>query len=231
MLAEIALIAGAYLLGSLPHLPLLARLRHVNLNGDFHQTLWNKGGKWLAIIGVLGEFCKGILPVLVGKALDFEPIFVALAGLAAVVGQMWPVFHKFDGEKGNSIALAMVFALSYQPALVGIIPVLISLLVRTAPRLPAKSRGNQPVVGGHYSRSLPVGMFLCFLLLPLAAWYFDEPPAVVWTLAALFVLMIIIRRLTAGLSADLKSSRDIKTILFNRLLYDRSTVGWRQPQT
>ena len=231
MLAEIVLIAGAYLLGSLPHLTLLARLRRVNLNGDFHQTLWNKGGKSVAVIGILGEFSKGIIPVLIGKALDFEPVFVALAGLAAVVGQMWPVFHRFDGEKGNSIALAMVFALSYQVALVGIVPVLISLLVRTLPRILARSREKQPIVGGPYSRSLPVGMFLGFLVLPPAAWYFGESPAVVWTLVALFVLMIIIRRLTAGLAADLKSGRDIKTMLLNRLLYDRSTVSWRRPQT
>ena len=84
------------------------------------------------------------------------------------VVKSWPVFNKFDGEKGNSIAIAMVFTLSYETALVGMIPVLISLLFRTAPRLFAKDGGKQPIVGGSYSRSLPVGMFLCFLVLPLA---------------------------------------------------------------
>jgi glycerol-3-phosphate acyltransferase PlsY len=228
MLADIALIAGAYLLGSLQHLSLLARLRRVELNGDFHQSLWREGGKWPAVIGVLGEFSKGVIPVLAGKALGFDIAVVAVAGLAAVAGQMWPVFNRFDGEKGNSVAIAMVFALAYQPALVGLVPVLVSLLVRTAPRLSGKSRDKQPVIGGAYSRSLPVGMFLCFLLLPFAAWYFGEPAAVIWILAALFVLMIIIRRLTAGLITDLKSGQAVGGILLNRLLYDRAAVSWRQ---
>jgi len=223
-----AIIAGAYFLGSLPHLSFLARLRRVDLNGDYHQTLWNKGGKIIAVLGIIGEFTKGIIPVLVGKALDFEILYIALAGLAAVVGQMWPVFNKFDGEKGNSIALAMVFALSWQPALAGFILILISLLFRTVPRLLAKTEGKQPVFGGAYSRSLPVGMFFGFLAMPLAAWWLDETLAIIWSLAALFIL-IILRRVTAGLATDLKSSNDPKSILINRLLYDRSTVNWRLP--
>ncbi len=227
MLPETALITGAYLLGSLPHLSFLARLRRVDLNGDFHQTLWEKGGKTLAIIGIIGEFSKGIIPVLVGKALDFGILYIALAGVAAVAGQMWPVFKKFDGEKGNSIALAMVFALSWQPALIGMVPVLTSLLFRTVPRILGNKEARRPVVGGPYSRSLPVGMFLCFLVLPLAAWWLDEPPEITWSLAALFVL-IIARRLTAGLMADLKASDDITSVLVNRLLFDRSAVNWRQ---
>ncbi len=225
MLADTALILGAYLLGSVPHLSLLARLRHVDLSGDFHQALWNKGGKSLGVIAILGEFAKGIVPVLAGRALGFDVIIIAAAGLAAVIGQMWPVFSKFDGEKGNSIAVAMVFALSYQPALVGIVPVILSLLIRTVPRL--RSKVKQPVVGGPYSRSLPVGMFVCFLLLPFAGWYFDEPREIIWSLAALFVL-IITRRLTAGLTADLKSGQDTKSILIKRLIYDRATTSWRQ---
>jgi glycerol-3-phosphate acyltransferase PlsY len=227
MLPGIALIAGGYLIGSLPHLTLLARFRRVSLDGDYHQTLWNKGGKTLAIIGIIGEFSKGIIPVLVGKALDFDIIYIAIAGVAAVAGQMWPVFNRFDGEKGNSIALAMVFALAWQPALIGLIPLLISLVFRTAPRLFDNAGGRQPIVGGSYSKSLPVGMFLCFLVLPLAAWWMDEPPEITWSLAILFIMMIIIRRLTAGLIADLKSSNNISGILINRLLFDRSTVDWR----
>jgi glycerol-3-phosphate acyltransferase PlsY len=229
MLPGIALIAGGYLIGSLPHLILLARFRRVSLDGDYHQTLWNKGGKTLAVIGIIGEFSKGVIPVLVGIALDFEIIYIAIAGVAAVVGQMWPVFNRFDGEKGNSIALAMVFALVWQPALIGLVPLIISLVFRTAPRLFGKAGDRQPVVGGNYSKSLPVGMFLCFLVLPLAAWWLDEPPEITWSLGALFILMIIVRRLTAGLIADLKSSDKISGILINRLLFDRSTVDWRLP--
>jgi glycerol-3-phosphate acyltransferase PlsY len=223
------LILGAYIFGSVPHLPLLAKLRHVELDGDYHQGLWRKAGKVTGVLGVLGEFIKGITPVLVGKALGFNTAIIAAAGLAAVIGQMWPVFSKFDGEKGNSIGLAMVMALAPIPGLIALIPLFIALLIRTAPRLIAKGRsgGEKPLIGGQYSRSLPLGMAMCFLILPLIAWCRGEPRETVWCFGALFIL-IMIRRLTAGLGNDLKAKGDIKGVLIRRLLYDRATVEWRQ---
>jgi glycerol-3-phosphate acyltransferase PlsY len=217
MLADILLIIGAYLLGSVPHLKLLAKLRRIDLSGDFHQQLWSRGGKVFGVLGIIGEFIKGITSVLAGKALNMPPGVVAAAGLAAVCGQMWPVFSRFDGEKGNSIAVAMVFALVPYVALIGIIPVIISLIVRTVPRLIAKRKFGEGggLIGGSYSRSLPLGMFACFLVVPFAAWWLGEPREVVWCLAALFILMIIVRRLTAGLRRDLVSGAAVKDILVN----------------
>jgi glycerol-3-phosphate acyltransferase PlsY len=229
MLADIALILGAYILGSVPHLSLLARLRRIDLNGDFHESLWRRAGRIIGVIGILGEFAKGVAPVLVGRALDFSLTSIAVAGLAAVCGQMWPVFSRFDGEKGNSIALAMVITLAPKPALLCVIPIVISLMFRIVPRLLAKSEsaGERAIIGGSYSRSLPLGMFTCFLLLPLVSWYLDEPPEVIWCFTALFIL-IMIRRLTAGIRSDLKASNDVKSILIRRFLYDRATAIWRQ---
>jgi glycerol-3-phosphate acyltransferase PlsY len=231
MWSEVLLIPGAYILGSAPHLKLLAKLRHVELDGDFHQSLWRKAGKMIGVTGVVGEFIKGILPVLVGKALDFNMAVVAGAGLAAVVGQMWPVFSKFDGEKGNSIGLAMSMALAPISCLIALTPVIIALLIRTAPRVIVKAGSGEgrPIVGGPYSRSLPVGMAICFLILPFIAWYRGEPRETVWCLSALFIF-IMIRRLTAGLRHDLKAGNKIKRVLLRRLLYDRATTAWRQEE-
>jgi len=226
MIIDTFFIVGSYLLGSVPHLSLLARLRRISLDGDYHQTLWSKGGRIFGVIGVVGEFVKGILPVLVGRAIGLEISIVAFAGLAAVCGQMWPAFQRFDGEKGNSITIAMVIALMPVAALAAIFPVIIALIIRTVPRLTAKSRASdeQSVIGGSYSRSLPLGMAAYFLILPLSAWYFGEPAAVIWCCVALFIL-ILIRRLTAGLGIDLKTGEDVKLILLRRLFYDRSTTG------
>jgi hypothetical protein len=58
MLADTALVLGAYLLGSVPHLSLLAKLRSVELSGDFHQDLWNKGGNFLVLSVSLGNSPK-----------------------------------------------------------------------------------------------------------------------------------------------------------------------------
>jgi glycerol-3-phosphate acyltransferase PlsY len=229
MWANLLLVLGAYLFGSIPHLLLLARLRRVELDGDFHENLWYRAGKLVGVAGVIGEFIKGILPVLAGQLLGFDILAVAIAGLAAVCGQMWPVFARFDGEKGNSIALAMVITLAPVTGLIILIFPVISLIIRTVPRLTAKLRksGEATIVGGTYSRSLPLGMFLCFLVLPFLGWYLGEPVGVVWVFALLY-LAIMIRRLTAGLKEDLKVSRNIGEILLKRLLFDRAAAEWRK---
>jgi glycerol-3-phosphate acyltransferase PlsY len=229
MWTDALLIPGAYLLGSMPHLILLAKMRHIKLEGDFHQELFRRAGRTIGVIGVVGEFIKGALPVLVGKALGLHIAIVAGAGLAAVCGQMWPVFSRFDGEKGNSIGLGMVMAFTPVSCLIALITVIIALLIRTAPRLIHKGRlrGGKPLFGGQYSRSLPLGMAVYFLILPFVAWSRGEPRETVWCLGALFVL-IMVRRLTAGLRDDLKTSNDVKAILMRRLLYDRATMEWRQ---
>ena len=229
MLPDLALVLGSYLLGSAPHLSFLAKLRHVELDGDFHQSLWYRAGKTIGIIGILGEFAKGIIPILVGRGLDFSLATVAIAGLVAVCGQMWPIFSKFDGEKGNSIALSMVITLIPTTALIAIVPVIIATLIRVLTRLTSKSTvlGDRAIIGGSYSRSLPLGMGIYFLILPFTCWYFGEPLEIIWCCTSLFIL-IVIKRLTAGIKNDLKASNDVRGIITKRLLFDRATSTWRQ---
>ena len=222
MWADVALIVGAYLLGSLPHLFLLGRLCGVDLKGDLHCELWQKGGQLLGTIGILGEFAKGAIPVLVGKSLGFDLFIVVLAGLAAVSGQMWPIFSRFEGEKGNSIGLAMAGALALEPLFVALVPIAVAVAVRTLPRLRNSSQPvSERLTGGPHSRSLPLGMAIGFLTLPIASWWLREPLVITWGYAVLFIL-IMVRRLTAGLRGDLAAGVSIRGILVKRLLYDRS---------
>lgn len=225
MVFDIIYIIAAYLFGSLPHLKWLARIRSVRLEGDFHQDLYSRAGAVTGVAGVIGEFIKGATPVLVGKAIDLPAGVVAAAGLAAVCGQMWPAFSRFDGEKGNSIAVAMTLALVPYAALYGLIPVVIALIFRTIPRFMKNGGG---VLGDAFRLSLPLGMILCFMIIPFAAWQLGEPWPVVACLIALFILMIVIRRLTAGLKQDIASGAYIGDIIARRLLYDRATVNWRK---
>ena len=85
MWADATLILSAYLLGSVPHLSLLAKLRRIELNGDFHESLWYRAGRHFGVIGVVGEFTKGILPILVGKSLGFSLAIIAWLGLQLLV--------------------------------------------------------------------------------------------------------------------------------------------------
>jgi len=223
MWADVALILGAYLLGSLPHLSALGKACGIALEGDSHISLWQRGGRLIGLIGILGEFIKGVIPIMVGKSLGFNLFITALAGLAVVSGQMWPIFSRFDGERGNSTGLAMAAALAPKPLLIALVPIAIGAAIRTVPRLLDASQplNERLKLGGAPSRSLPLGMAIGFFLLPIASWWLREPLVITSGYFALFVL-IMVRRLTAGLRSDLEVNTDIKGILANRLLYDRS---------
>jgi hypothetical protein len=62
-----------------------------------------------------------------------------------------------------------------------------------------------------------------FAVLPLAAWGVGQPREVVFAFIALFVL-IVLRRLTGGLSEDLRKPSWNSSMLINRLLFDRSEI-------
>ncbi len=223
MYSDIALILGAYLLGSAPHLSALGKLRRLKLDGDLHIDLWRRGGRLVGLAGILVDFAKGVTPVLIGTSLGFTLPIITVAGLAVVSGQMWSIFSGFNGEKGNSIGLAMAGALAPTPMFIALVPVTIGAAIRTLPRLldTQQSLNERLKLGGPPSRSLPLGMAIGFLLLPFASWWLKEPLVITSGYIALFIL-IMVRRLTAGLRGNLMASSDIGRILLNRLLYDRS---------
>lgn len=177
----------------------------------------------VGLAGILIEFAKGVAPVLIGKSLGFSLPIITLAGLAVVSGQMWPIFSRFNGEKGNSIGLAMAGALALNPMLFALVPVTIGAAIRTVPRLldTQQSLNERFKLGGPPSRSLPLGMAIGSLMLPIASWWLRNPLVITSGYIALFIL-IMLRRLTAGLRGDLMASGDMGRILLNRLLYDRS---------
>ena len=222
---EILYVIGSYLIGAIPHLYLLGRLKGLGMKGDLHMALWRQGGRLLGILGFLLELVKGISVVFIGRALGFEAGVVALGSLAVVLGQMWPVFYHFDGEKGNSVGVAVAATLTPLPFLIAFIFMLTGYLIRTLPRFLQKgvSMNEKLKLGGPPSLSFPLGMAIGFLVLPLAAWLLDEPPAVVGVYGLLF-FFIMLRRVTAGISADIKARKDSRSVIVNRLLFDRPDI-------
>lgn len=224
---EAALVVGSYLLGSLPFMHLMARRKGVNLKDfeDSHIALWREVGRLQGFMGVMLDFTKGFTIVLVARAVGFAPGWVALAGVAAVAGQMWPVFLKFDGEKGNSIGLAMSGALATGAMLIGLIPITAGFLVRTVPRFRRREQTMDEKLkfGGPPSNSLPVGMAIGFAVMPLAAWGLGHCWEIIVALAGLFFL-IVLRRATAGITEDLREPSGRGKMLVNRILYDRSAL-------
>jgi len=225
---EIAFAFGAYILGSFPLMYLMGRLHGIDLREyeDMHIATWRNVGRVQGFIGVIFDFAKGVIAVLIAReVLHFSDGWVAVAGVTAVAGQMWPVFLKFDGEKGNSTGLAMSGALATYAMLIVLIPVTIGFAIRTIPRFRQKDQtvSDKLKFGGPPSLSLPLGMAIAFAVLPLAAWLVGQPLEVVYAFGALSVL-ILLRRLTAGLSEELRQPSWNNKMMLNRLLFDRSEI-------
>lgn len=126
VLINFLLLAGAYLLGSVPTGLLLARSMGINIrecgSGNIGATnVYRTAGKKLGIMTLLGDCLKGLIPVLVAKALGLPPIWIAGIGLAAFLGHVYTVFLGFKGGKGVATALGVLLGTAPFAVLLGIV--------------------------------------------------------------------------------------------------------------
>ncbi|MDY6834274.1 MAG: glycerol-3-phosphate acyltransferase [Chloroflexota bacterium] len=226
MLSSILFIFGAYILGSLPVVYLIGRSRGYDLRQeeDMHLSLWRKVGHAEGFIGILWELLKGAGVVIFARfVMDADEWSVACAGLATVVGQMWAVFDGFRGEKGNSTGFGMMAILAYQAVPFVLIPVLTGVIIKVIASLKQsdKSINDRIQFSGVATRAMPLGMIGGFIVFPLASWALNLDPWI--SLVGLILLvLILVKRVTAGLMEDFSGATDKKSIVINRLLYDRS---------
>ncbi|WP_293644706.1 glycerol-3-phosphate 1-O-acyltransferase PlsY [Thiolapillus sp.] len=112
-----ALVPLAYLLGSISSAIIVCRLmglpdpRTQGSNNPGATNVLRIGGKKAAAITLMGDALKGLLPVLVAHALNATPLILALTGMAAFLGHLYPVFFGFKGGKGVATALGVQFGL------------------------------------------------------------------------------------------------------------------------
>lgn len=115
------LVILAYLLGSLSFAILLSRLSgrpdpRISGSGNPGATnMFRLAGKQLAILTLIGDLFKGLLPVLLAKFGHFSLQDQAWVGLAAVIGHLYPLYFNFRGGKGVATAAGMLLGL-YPPA-------------------------------------------------------------------------------------------------------------------
>jgi glycerol-3-phosphate acyltransferase PlsY len=111
----------AYLLGSLSFAILLSQLagvpdpRAAGSGNPGATNMLRVAGKRLAILTLLGDLLKGLLPVLIAYLLGLDTQQQAWIGLAAVIGHLYPLYFRFRGGKGVATAAGMLLGL-YPPA-------------------------------------------------------------------------------------------------------------------
>ncbi len=113
------LVPLAYFMGSLSSAVIVSRLFHLpdpREQGSKNPGATNVlrlGGKKAAAVTLLGDTVKGLVPVLLAKAFDADAFLVALVGLAAFFGHLYPVFFQFKGGKGVATALGVLSGFSW----------------------------------------------------------------------------------------------------------------------
>ena len=116
------LLVGAYLLGSVSSAIIVCRIMGLgdpraagsgNPGATNVLRIGGEKGKRAAGITLAGDMLKGVLPVLLAHALDFEPLWVILVGVAAFLGHLYPVFFQVKGGKGVATFIGVRLAVHF----------------------------------------------------------------------------------------------------------------------
>lgn len=136
-MTDILLILGGYLFGSISAAIVVCKLmglpdpRTEGSRNPGTTNVLRLGGKKAAILTLSGDMLKGLLPVLIARALHAGPEVQAVTALAAFLGHLYPVFFGFQGGKGVATALGVFFGLHWQTGLaVTAIWIVMALLFR-----------------------------------------------------------------------------------------------------
>ncbi|WP_322628448.1 glycerol-3-phosphate 1-O-acyltransferase PlsY [Halothiobacillus sp.] len=114
----IGIAIASYLIGSIASAVIVARIFKLpdpRLAGSGNPGATNVlrlGGKKAAIITLLGDLGKGLLPVLLLRALAAPDEALAVAALLAFIGHLFPVFFGFKGGKGVATAAGALLGLN-----------------------------------------------------------------------------------------------------------------------
>ena len=98
--------------------------RKVGSNNPGATNVLRHGGKKAAIITLLGDMLKGLIPVLVIIQLQADTLTVALVGLSALLGHVFPIYYGFKGGKGVATYYGVILGINW---LVGLIALTIWL--------------------------------------------------------------------------------------------------------
>jgi glycerol-3-phosphate acyltransferase PlsY len=188
MIAELALVIGAYLLGSVSSAILVCRLaglpdpRTEGSNNPGATNVLRIGGRKAAALTLLGDMLKGLVPVVAAHLAGVGAPWIAAAGLAAFLGHLYPLFFGFKGGKGVATALGVQLGLMWQ---IGLTVAALWLFMAKVVRIS--------------SLSALVSMGLA----PLVVWWFWPDPAVVGMQSVLTLVLFWrhrtnIRRLITG---------------------------------
>jgi acyl phosphate:glycerol-3-phosphate acyltransferase len=164
---------AAYLVGSLAFAVIVSRVMGLSDPRTFGSknpgatNVLRSGSKAAAIVTLLLDALKGFVPVLLvklfGKPYGLEDGTMAMVGLAAFLGHLYPVFFRFQGGKGVATFLGVVFGIHWGLGVAtGLTWLIIAFFFRYSSLASLVAAVFAPVY---------------YLLLDRVAWYSEKPVA------------------------------------------------------
>jgi len=190
ILRQVALIIGAYLLGS--------------ISSAYYVTKWKKGAdirelgsgnagarNVMLVVGAsfgigvaIFDILKGAIPVIFAKVLKMPPHTITLTALAAISGHNWPIFLQFRGGSGLATLGGVILPLMPREAfLLSLVGMAIGW---TWLRFPAWCRKAPPIESS---------CLVIYVICPFLAWHFGEPVHLI-SLPLYVGVPVIIRRIS-----------------------------------
>jgi glycerol-3-phosphate acyltransferase PlsY len=179
MTLNIALaVIAAYLVGSIDFAVIVARMHGVDIrevgsgNPGASNVIRSIGRGPGAMVLVL-DTIKGVIGAAMGMiasgTADPQVEWAFLAGLAAVIGHCYPIFHKFKGGKGVATGLGVLF---FTMPLVGLIIVVSWLILVKLTKTASIS-----------------SLIVVFGTIPLAIWQGVSGMALFWLLVTVVLIV------------------------------------------
>jgi glycerol-3-phosphate acyltransferase PlsY len=117
--AQILMVVGAYLLGSINSAIIVCKAfslpdpRDLGSGNPGATNVLRTGSKLAAIITLAGDLLKGLLPVLAVDLFTASAPLVAATGIAALLGHMYPLYYGFKGGKGVATTLGVLLGFDW----------------------------------------------------------------------------------------------------------------------
>jgi len=109
-------VIGSYLLGSISFAIVVSKVmalpdpRSYGSKNPGATNVLRTGKKVAAVLTLLGDALKGFVPVVL--AVIYLPQAAPYVGLAAFLGHLFPLYHRFQGGKGVATAAGVLFGLN-----------------------------------------------------------------------------------------------------------------------
>ena len=207
MLESAMLIVGAYLVGAIPSAYIVARYmkgidirRYGSGNAGATNVMAHVGAVAGLALGTFDCLVKGVLPVVIGRLLDFPLGVQVSAGLAAVVAHNWSPFMRLTGGRGVATASGLVIGFFLWQEILVLIVVM-------------------GIIGRLMYKDTGFWTFVAMITLPILTFVFDRPAEIV-AMSASIGIILMAKRLTANWERP-AGDNTLVGVLPRRLLWDR----------